>query len=183
MTIRHGNCIDIMAAMPDRSIDLILTDPPYLVRYRPHKNNAGQTVLNDNAAWLKPAFAQMHRVLRPDSLCVSFYGWGSVELFMQAWKSAGLRPVGHIVFRKPYASSERFLGYSHECVYLLAKGIRPCPHLPCRRARLPYSGNRLHPTQKPLQPLIELIASFTAPRAVVLDPFVGSGSTLVAGTS
>jgi site-specific DNA-methyltransferase (adenine-specific) len=43
-----------MAAMPDRSIDFILTDPPYITRYRPHKNNAGQTVLNDdNDAWLK----------------------------------------------------------------------------------------------------------------------------------
>ena len=133
MTIHHGNCIDVMAAMPDRSIDFILTDPSYITRYRPHKNNAGQTVLNDdNDAWLKPAFAKMHRVLRPDSLCVSFYGWGAIDLFMQAWKESGLRPVGHIVFCKPYASSERFLGYHHECAYLLVREIRPCQHLPCR---------------------------------------------------
>jgi site-specific DNA-methyltransferase (adenine-specific) len=53
MTIHHGNCIEVMAAMLDRSIDLILTDPPYITRYR-HKNNAGQTVLNDdNDVWLK----------------------------------------------------------------------------------------------------------------------------------
>jgi site-specific DNA-methyltransferase (adenine-specific) len=47
----------------------------------------------------------------------------------------------------------------------------------------PYTGNRLHPKQKPLKPLMELIASFTARGAVALDPFAGSGSTLVARTS
>jgi adenine-specific DNA-methyltransferase len=44
----------------------------------------------------------------------------------------------------------------------------------------PYSGNRFHPTQKPLQPLMTLIQAFTQPGGVVLDPFCGSGSTLVA---
>jgi site-specific DNA-methyltransferase (adenine-specific) len=43
-----------------------------------------------------------------------------------------------------------------------------------------YSGNRLHPTQKPVQPLKTLIGAFTKPGAVVLDPFCGSGSTLIA---
>jgi site-specific DNA-methyltransferase (adenine-specific) len=123
----------------------------------------------------------MHRVLRPDSLCVSFYGWGAIDLFMQAWKEPGLRPVGHIVFCKPYASSERFLGYHHECAYLLAKGNPPLSASPLPDVLdFPYTSNRLHPTQKPLKPLMELIASFTAPGAVVLDPFAGSGSTLVA---
>ncbi|MFL5280056.1 MAG: DNA-methyltransferase [Rhodopila sp.] len=43
-----------------------------------------------------------------------------------------------------------------------------------------YSGNRLHPTQKPLEALTPLVEAFTAPGDVVLDPFAGSGSTLVA---
>jgi site-specific DNA-methyltransferase (adenine-specific) len=45
---------------------------------------------------------------------------------------------------------------------------------------LPYSGNRLHPTQKPVEPLKTLIGAFTRPGDVVLDPFCGSGSTLAA---
>ena len=44
----------------------------------------------------------------------------------------------------------------------------------------PYSGNRLHPTQKPTQALRPLIESFTQAGELVLDPFCGSGSTLEA---
>lgn len=43
-----------------------------------------------------------------------------------------------------------------------------------------YSGNRHHPTEKPLTSLQPLIESFTHPGAIVLDPFAGSGSTCVA---
>jgi len=43
-----------------------------------------------------------------------------------------------------------------------------------------YFGNRIHLTQKPVSALVPLIDSFSAPGDVVLDPFCGSGSTLVA---
>jgi DNA modification methylase len=43
-----------------------------------------------------------------------------------------------------------------------------------------YSGNRLHPTQKPLCVLMPLIQGFSQLGDVVLDPFCGSGSTLLA---
>ena len=45
---------------------------------------------------------------------------------------------------------------------------------------MPYSGNKLHPTQKPISALVPLIRSFTLPGEIVLDPFAGSGSTCAA---
>lgn len=45
---------------------------------------------------------------------------------------------------------------------------------------MPYSGNVLHPTQKPVGALLPLIRSFTLSGEVVLDPFAGSGSSCVA---
>ncbi len=41
-----------------------------------------------------------------------------------------------------------------------------------------YSGNRHHPTEKPVTSLQPLIENFTHPNAIVLDPFAGSGSNL-----
>lgn len=178
--ITCGDCIDVMAHMPMACVDVILTDPPYMVRYR---DRGGRTVANDsNAQWLAPSFRMMHRVLRDDALCVSFYGWNHADVVLTAARAAGFRPAGHLVFRKPYASNARYLRYEHEQAYLFTKGT---PALP---ARPPpdvvdgwrYTGNLLHPTQKPVSILAPLIEAFSAPGGVVLDPFCGSGSTLVA---
>jgi DNA modification methylase len=174
-----GDCIDVMAHLPAQSIDFVLTDPPYLVRY--HDRTGRRVINDDNDAWLKPAFRQIRRVLKPDAFAISFYGWNKVEVFMEAWKSAGFRPVGHIVFRKTYASSSRYLSYRHEQAYLLAKGLPPRPACPPPDViDWTYTGNKFHPTQKPLGILRPLIEAFTRPGDTVLDPFCGSGSTLVA---
>jgi adenine-specific DNA-methyltransferase len=174
-----GDCIDVMAHLPARSVDFVLTDPPYLVRYR---DRSGRRVINDdNDAWLRPAFREMRRLLKPEAFAVSFYGWHKIDAFMDAWKTAGFQPVGHIVFRKKYASSSRYLEYRHEQAYLLAKGRPPVPASPPPDViDWTYTENRLHPTQKPVQSLKPLIAAFTNPGEIVLDCFSGSGSTLVA---
>jgi site-specific DNA-methyltransferase (adenine-specific) len=178
-TVLHGDCIKVMAELPAECVDFILTDPPYLCRYR---DRDGRTVANDdNPHWLKPAFAEAYRVLRPNSLCISFYGWQQADRFIDAWRAVGFRMVGHLVFAKSYASSARFVAARHECAYILAKGR---PVLP--RQALPdvlpwqYTGNRLHPTEKPVQPLQRLVEAFSKPGDSVMDPFCGSGSTLVA---
>ena len=68
----------------------------------------GRTVANDdNDVWVKPAFAKMYRVLARGRFCVSFYGWNKADAFIAAWRAAGFRLVGHIVFRKRYASTSR----------------------------------------------------------------------------
>jgi site-specific DNA-methyltransferase (adenine-specific) len=175
--IFNADCIDVMRSFDRGSVDMIVTDPPYITRYR---SRDGQTVANDdNARWLRPAFNQMHRVLKNGGFCVSFYGWNKVDLFMDVWREAGFRVVGHIVFRKGYASSERFLRYEHEQAYLLAKGQAVLPAHPVPDVLdFPYTGNKLHPTQKPVEALMPLIEAFTKAGDLVLDPFCGSGSTL-----
>jgi len=177
--ITHGDCIQVMREMPSQSVDFILTDPPYLVNYR---DRDGRTIQNDaNADWLKPAMREAYRVLKQDRVAIMFYGWTKVDAFFDAWKDAGFRPVGHIVFRKTYSSKARFLSYQHEQAYLLAKGRPPLPKQPLADVMdIPYSGNKLHPTQKPVAALAQLVRSFTLPGELVLDPFTGSGSTCAA---
>ncbi|NUG46864.1 DNA methyltransferase, partial [Escherichia coli] len=174
-----GNCIDVMTRIPDNAIDFILTDPPYLVGFR---DRQGRTIAGDKTdEWLQPACNEMYRVLKKDALMVSFYGWNRIDRFMAAWKNAGFSVVGHLVFIKNYTSKAAYVGYRHECAYILAKGRPRLPQNP-----LPdvlgwkYSGNRHHPTEKPVTSLQPLIESFTHPNAIVLDPFAGSGSTCVA---
>ncbi|KHJ65894.1 DNA methyltransferase [Pantoea rodasii] len=175
----HGDSVRVMGGFPDKSIDFILKDPPYLVGF---KDRSGRSIANDvNSEWVQPASNEMFRVLKDNSLAVSFYGWNRVDIFMQAWKAAGFRVVGHIVFTKPYASKPAFVGYQHESAYVLAKGRPALPAKPLPDV-MPweYTGNRYHPTEKPVSALPPLIETFTQPGAIVLDPFAGSGSTCVA---
>jgi DNA modification methylase len=178
-TVTQGDCIEVMRGLRGGSVDFVLTDPPYLAHYC---SRDGRKIANDtNGAWLKPAFGEIFRVLRRDSFCVSFYGWHQADKFIAAWREAGFRLAGHLTFTKQYPSTERFLQYHHENAYLLAKGNPPQP-----TKRIPdviewkYCGNKLHPTQKPLCVLTPLLQSFSRPGDLVLDPFCGSGSALLA---
>jgi site-specific DNA-methyltransferase (adenine-specific) len=177
--VMHGDCVDIMGRMRPASIDFVITDPPYITRYC--ARDGSKVANDDNARWLKPAFAQIHRVLKSAAFCVSFYGWHKADLFIDAWRAAGFRMVGHLTFRKRYASSTRFVRCQHEQAYLLAKGDVKAPAQPIPDViEFPYTGNKLHPTQKPLAALRPLIEAFCPAQGTVLDPFAGSGSSLVA---
>lgn len=177
--IIHGDCTQILPTLPAASIDLVLTDPPYGVRYR---DRSGRTIVNDDSLdSVLGAFTDIYRVLKPDSLCICFYGWNRADAFFEAWTAAGFRPVGHIVWRKDYASSTSFLRAHHEQAYVLAKGHPAKPVRPLQDVRdWEYTGNRVHPTEKAVSVLKPLIECFSPPGAIVLDPFAGSGSSLVA---
>ena len=177
-----GDCISVMATMPSTSVDLVVTDPPYLVNYRP--SDGRRYPNDDNDRWLVPAFAEVARVLKRDRFVVSFYGWNKADRFLLAWKAAGLYPVGHLVWTKNYYSKERFVRYSHESAYLLAKGNPPKPRVGLRDVLdWRYTGDTLHPTQKPVMALLPLIMAYSQVGDIVLDPFAGSGTTAVAAAT
>jgi site-specific DNA-methyltransferase (adenine-specific) len=181
-TVIHGDCVKVMAGLPDACVDFVLTDPPYVCGYR---DRQGRTVANDNRSdWLEPAFRKIYRLMKPDTLCVSFYGWTALESFLGAWSAAGFRRVGHIVFCKDYASRTGMVRAMHESAFVLAKGCPPMPRsAPNDVSGWRYTGNRLHPTQKPVEVLTPLIEAYCPSGGLVLDPFAGSGSILVAAQS
>jgi adenine-specific DNA-methyltransferase len=177
--IINGDCLEVLKHLDSDSVDLIVTDPPYLAGFR---DRDGRTLKNDgDGTWLAPAFAEIYRVLKSHRFMVSFYGWHKADLFFAAWRAAGFYPAAHLVWPKRYASAVRIVRYQHEQAYVLAKGNPARPYQPIPDV-LPwnYTGNRLHPTQKPIEALLPLIKAFSRPGNTVLDPFCGSGTTCVA---
>ena len=174
-----GDCREVLSGLPAECVDFVLTDPPYGVAFR---DRAGRTLAGDTSTeWLRPAFAEVYRLMKPSTLVVAFYGWNRVDEFVAAWRACGFRIAGHLTFPKRYSSSSGLVRYQHESAYILAKGSpRPPEQLIGDVIDWAYSGNKLHPTQKPVQVLTPLIESFCPFGGVVLDPFAGSASTLVA---
>lgn len=180
ITIYHGDCVEVMAALPSESIDFVLTDPPYLVNYTGRWDGERKAIVGDDeASWLHPAFSQIWRLMKPDTFCVSFYGWPEVDTFMQAWRSIGFRPVSHLAFVKNVWGLGRMSRGQHEAAYLLAKG-KPKPPIQPISDVIEWTRERgaLHPNQKPLDALYPLLSCYCPEGGVTLDPFMGSASTL-----
>ncbi|WP_136159933.1 DNA methyltransferase [Escherichia coli] len=174
-----GNCIDVMARIPDNAIDFILTDPPYLVGFR---DRSGRTIAGDvNDDWLQPASNEMYRVLKKDALMVSFYGWHRIDRFMAVWIRAGFSVAGHPVFTKNYTSKSADFADPPQRRYIPAKGSPAPPRKPLPAVLgWEHSGNTPHPRGKPVAPPYTRWEASTPPNSIVLDPFAGSGSTCVA---
>lgn len=174
--VLHGDCTVIMREMPSASVDLIVTDPPYLVDYRPRDGRRCSG--DDDASWLAPAFRELCRILKPDRFLATFYGWPWIDRFMAVWKASGFRPVSHLVWVKSHCSREGYTRSFHEVGFLLAKGRPERPGVPLRDV-LPwkYTGNSLHPNEKPVIAITPLIETYSKPGEIVLDPFAGSGTT------
>lgn len=174
--IIHADCLTVLPELPEACVDLIVTDPPYLVNYVPRDGRRCHN--DDDPSWLGPAFKELYRILKPDCHLATFYGWPWVDLFMAAWKGAGFRPVSHLVWIKAHCSREGYTRSFHETGFLLAKGkpSKPANPLP---DFLPwkYTGNKHHTNEKPVIAIQPIIETYSRPGDIVLDPFAGSGTT------
>jgi DNA modification methylase len=176
----NGDCTQVMRHFPAQSVDLVVTDPPYLVNFQ---GRTGRSYRNDdpnNPWWVAPSFTEMYRVLKPNSFCVSFIGAFNAEIFLTAWKAVGFRPVGFFPFLKEYPSSQGYIKWHSEHAYLLTKGNPRANEILPNVLPFYYSGNEAHPSEKPPETLKPLIHVFSKESNIVLDSFCNSGSTLVA---
>lgn len=180
ITIYHADCRNVLPSLPSESIDFVLTDPPYLVNYvgrfdRKHAPIAG----DGDPSWVIPVFAEIYRLLRPDSLCMSFYGWPQADVFLSAFKAVGFRAVSHLVFVKQRWGLGRFTRNRHETAFLLSKGSPAIPDENiCDTVEWEQEPESWHPNQKPVKAILPLVVAYAPVDGIVLDPFMGSGSTL-----
>jgi DNA modification methylase len=185
ISIWNGACAEVLRTFPSASVDMVATDPPYLISYK-GRWGAKLGVIEGDAdpSWLVPSFAEIWRVLKPDSFCFSFYGWPHADLFLTIWNAIGFRAVSHIVCVKDSIGLGHYTRSQHEPAYLLAKGN---PERPTTALSDVFTWQRepllYHPTQKPVATIARIIKAYSQSEAILLDPFMGSGTTLIAARS
>lgn len=201
------DCIDGFKSVPDKSIDFILTDPPYGLGggfvCRSGKGEIFEEEWDDYKEMKKMTplwLSEAKRVLKDDgSIMVSgtFHSYPFVAYYL---KELGFYIINDIIWVKPNPpptlhhtklcqSTETIIwarkGKKHYFNYIEARR-RPENGSPNKQARNIYEcsvnediGDRLHPTQKPTQ-LWEYLLSIATKRGdIVLDPFLGSGTTIL----
>lgn len=166
---------DFLADLPDESVDLILTDPPYAFDRGNTHFRKWFAELPDEA-WAG-IFFELHRVLAPNSHAYVFADRRVKPVFEAAAKASGFRVHRALVWDKGSIGLGQSVWRSqHEYICFLSKGSRPGNSKglgDVLRAPRP----RGYPTEKPVKVLKQLIAQSSERGELVLDPFCGSGST------
>ena len=187
-TVFNGNNMDVLASMPDETVDLILTDPPYNINYasnRRVKNAKYKPLANDNSGDWIPAFAkEAFRVLKNDRHLYCFCRHDTYPEFITALQDAGFKLKRTLIWVKnnhgsgdltgDYAPQDEWIIFCHKGRRKLFGG---------RHSNILFysklsTKNQTHSTEKPVELLKFLIQKSTEKGELVLDPFSGSGSTM-----
>lgn len=182
----HGDSLTVLRQMEPESVDAIITDPPYGINY---VSPTGARIQNDTAPFIWFLY-DAFRVLKPGSsgrgTLVCFTRWDVQQVFIDAIRLVGFIVKSEVIWDKiqhGMGDLKSQFAPSHENIIFAVKGKFSFPgHRPkdlITHRKLPGS-QMIHPTEKPVPLLADLITAVTKPGDLILDPFAGSGSTLVA---
>ena len=174
--------------MQGQKANLVLTDPPYNVNY---EGTAGK-IKNDNMAddkfyqFLLDAFVNMEHVMADDASIYVFHADTEGLNFRKAFADAGFYLSGCCIWMKPSLVLGRSpYQWQHEpCLYGWKKKGKHQWYSDRKQTTIwafdKTKKNTDHPTMKPIPLLAYPIKNSTMSNTLVLDPFGGSGSTLIA---
>ena len=184
-------CMDAFAylqQLPSESVDLVVTDPPYesLEKHRKRGtttrlvNDWFETISNDTYPHL---MRLLYSVLRPDSHCYIFCDAETSFIIHAAGIGAGFKFWKPLVWDKVAMGMGYHYRARYEMILFFEKGSRQLNDKTMSdilRVKRVYHAHRSWPTEKPVELLSMLVQQSANRGERVMDPFMGSGSTLVA---
>lgn len=178
-----GDCLEGMKLIPDSSIDLVLTDPPYGMDYQSsHRAEKFDKIeLDLDIGWF-PCFAEnIYRVLKENTHAYIFCNDYAISHFRKELENVGFNVKRTLVWVKNNHSSgdlEGDFGNKTEFILFAHKGRR---ELAGKRETNVLCFDRVsqlrHPTEKPVLLNQWLLSKSTEGNNIVLDPFMGSWTT------
>ena len=193
-SIIHGDCLEVMRGITHKSVDMILTDPPYNVSQKSNFHTMGRKGVDfgewdkefNQISWIKPAIS----TLKDGANIIIFNDWKNMSYIKDELETCGCLIKQMVIWEKSNPmprNRERLYVTSCEFAIWATKG----KGWTYNRQRRTYenavftypivgSKKRFHPTQKPIELIRDLINIHTNENDVILDPFVGSGTTAIA---
>ena len=185
----NDDCLEVMKNMEDESVNIIVTDPPYLINYSRHDKNSrfSKPIKNDdNPQLIKDYIRECYRILKNNSAMYMFTNYKTVDFFKQELEKCGFNVKNIIVWdkeRNGMGDLSTTFGYSYEFIFFVSKGqpkIRGKRIPDVWRFKRVSSKNQVHQNQKPVDLLEQCIEKSSDENDIVFDGFIGSGSTGVA---
>lgn len=197
----QGDCLEIFDSIDDNSIDLILTDPPYLISRNSNFSKGGGDIKKygmisiDFGEWDKKEldnnylFSQYYRILKKGGTLITFYDIFKITELFDIAKSLKFKQPRIGIWNKtnavPINAKINYLSNAREYFISFCKGKKKIFNSYYDRAyyEYPIVGGKektKHPTQKPIKLMEDLIRTHSNEGDIIFDPFMGSGSTGVA---
>ena len=192
-----GDSLKILPEIPKESIPLVVTDPPFncLTNWGAKEGkessrlNPAKWFANDNLSdadfkiFIQDAFSKIYDVLVPGGGSLIFCDYKIYPLFYNTLQEVGFSIKNVVIWDKVHFGLGQNWRYVYEMIIFATKGDNYSFYAKkdqgniIREMRL---FDTIHPTEKPVPLLKKLIRSCSREGETVLDPFAGSGSTLVA---
>ena len=194
--IYNEDCIQGLKRIPDNSVSLVVTDPPYIVE----NHGSGKSALTNRATNKKgdikdiangfdyeACFEELLRVCKVPNMFIfcstqqvsqtmSFFEKKKLSVILLVWNKTNPSPL----------CNGRYVNDIEFCVYVRGKGATFNNDTPFQYKKRVYTssicpdGNKLHPTQKPVELIKQYILQHSNEGDLVLDPFMGSATTAIA---
>ena len=186
------DCLNIMKQIENEYVDLIVTDPPYLIKYKTNRRKnkdhdfCSEILNDDNEQLIIDYIRECYRILKNNTAMYMFCNCDKVDFFKQELENAGFKIKNMIIWVKNNWTAgdlKAQFGKQYEIIFLVNKG-RKC-----------FNGKRitdvwmfdrisgkkqLHQNQKPVDLLKQCILKHSDENDIIFDGFMGSGSTGVA---
>lgn len=184
--ICNGDCLELMKDLPDGSIDMIATDPPYCVGASSNGIKSSFTDLNLMRPFFEQCFSEWQRVLKDGGHVYCCTDWRTYPfLYPIMLKYLSIKNL--IVWDYDWIKAGTYYRYRYELIIFAMKGKsnRQVP----RNEPDVWSGircvnytnpNKWHQSEKPVELMERMIKNSSAEGQTVLDPFLGSGTTAIA---
>jgi len=189
--IIQGDCLEVMKDIPDKSIDLVLTDPPYELDNCGKNSFLSPTITKitegikdikdgfDEALW----FEEIKRVCKKVN-CFIFCSNKQITKIMKLGEENGYFTtllIWHKSNSTPFCFNV-WRGDCEYCIHIRESGayFEGNAQIKKKVTTLPMNNDKFHPTVKPMALIQKYILIGSKEGDLVLDPFVGSGTTAVA---
>jgi len=184
-TLYCGDCLDVLQEVQHESIDAIITDPSFFQGFNHNGIRSGRGDLSISKPFFASFFSELARVCKGERAVYLFTDWRTNDFFMNTM-SEHFDVRNSLIWIKHVGTGRWYIN-AYESILFHCEASRKLPYSNVITGIKSFNGGakktngeKLHPTQKPVELIEKFIIDSTQTEMTILDPMMGSGTTGVA---
>ena len=194
-----GNSLELMKEIPNETIDLIVTDPPFAINFKAKKNNYNRKQDNVLEGYIEIPqekyyeftfswITECYRIIKESGSMYVVSGWTNLKDILNALDEIGFLTINHLIWKYQFGVfTKRKYVTSHYHILFVVKNkkkykfnkIEHYPEDVWIIKRKYWTGKIKTPTKLPVELVKKIILFSSDKKDIIFDPFIGSGTVAV----